>query len=36
MKVTIIDIETAFLHDNLDEEMFMDAPPGLIVESDKK
>jgi Reverse transcriptase (RNA-dependent DNA polymerase) len=36
MKSTIIDIETAFIHVNLDEEIYMDIPSGLIVDPNKK
>jgi Reverse transcriptase (RNA-dependent DNA polymerase) len=36
MKLTVVDIETAFLHGNLDEEIYMDAPKGLLMESNKK
>jgi Reverse transcriptase (RNA-dependent DNA polymerase) len=33
---TIIDIETAFLYDKLDEEIYMDIPSGLNVGNNKK
>ena len=36
MKYTIIDIETDFLHGKLDEEIYMDIPSGLNVDSNKK
>jgi Reverse transcriptase (RNA-dependent DNA polymerase) len=36
MKSTIIDIETAFLHGNLDEEIYINIPSGLIVDPNKK
>jgi Reverse transcriptase (RNA-dependent DNA polymerase) len=36
MKSTIIDIETAFLYGNLDEEVYMDVTSGLIVDTNKK
>jgi Reverse transcriptase (RNA-dependent DNA polymerase) len=36
MKFTIIDIESAFLHDNLDEEIYMDAPSGINVDPNEK
>ena len=36
MKATIIDIETAFLHGNLDEESYMDVLPDLNLEPNKR
>jgi uncharacterized metal-binding protein len=36
MKTTIIDIETAFSHENLGEEIYMDLPSGLDVENNQK
>ena len=36
IKLTVVDIETAFLHGNLDEEIYMDVPKGLLVEGNKK
>jgi hypothetical protein len=31
MKATVIDIENAFLHGNLDEEIYIKSLPGLDV-----
>jgi hypothetical protein len=36
MKATFIGIITAFLHGNLNEEMYMDAIPGLKFNEDQK
>jgi Reverse transcriptase (RNA-dependent DNA polymerase) len=36
MVLTVVDIETAFLHDNLNEEIYMHVPQGLSVGTNKK
>jgi hypothetical protein len=36
MTSTVVDIETPFLHGNLDEEIYMDVPMGLSTEPNKK
>jgi hypothetical protein len=36
MTSTVVDIETAFLHGDLDEEIYMEAPKGLEIEDNKK
>jgi hypothetical protein len=36
MTCTMVDIETAFLHWDLDEEIYMEIPKGLEVENNKK
>jgi Reverse transcriptase (RNA-dependent DNA polymerase) len=36
MTSTVVDIETAFLHGDLDEEIYMDVPLGLTTGSNKK
>ena len=36
MTSTVVDIETAFLHGDLDEEIYMDIPMGLVTEPNKK
>jgi hypothetical protein len=36
MTCTVVDIETAFLHVDLDEEIYMEVPKGLEIESNKK
>jgi hypothetical protein len=36
MKSTVVDIETAFLHGNLDKEIYMDVPKGLSIGPNKK
>jgi hypothetical protein len=33
---TVVDIETAFLHGDLDEEIYMEVPKGLEIEHNKK
>jgi hypothetical protein len=33
---TVVDIETAFLHGNLDKEIYMDVPMGLSTGPNKK
>ena len=35
MKAKIVDIETAFLHGDLEEEIYMDAPKGIGATEDK-
>jgi hypothetical protein len=36
MTSTVVDIETAFLHGDLDEEIYMEVPKGLEIEQNKK
>jgi hypothetical protein len=36
MTSTVLDIETAFLHGNLDKEIYMDVPMGLSTGRNKK
>jgi hypothetical protein len=36
MTSTVVDIETAFLHGNLDKEIYMDVPMGLSIGPNKK
>jgi hypothetical protein len=36
MTCTVIDIETAFLHGDLDEEIYMEVPKGLEIKHNKK
>jgi hypothetical protein len=36
MTSTVVDIETAFLHGDLDEEIYMEVPIGLEIEHNKK
>jgi hypothetical protein len=33
---TVVDIEIAFLHGDLDEEIYMEVPKGLAIEDNKK
>jgi hypothetical protein len=35
MTSTVVDIETAFLHGDLDEEIYMEVPKGLEIEHNK-
>jgi hypothetical protein len=35
MICSVADIETAFLHGDLDEKMYMDVPKGLEIERNK-
>jgi hypothetical protein len=35
MTSTVVDIETAFLHGDLDEEIYMEIPKGLEIEHNK-
>ena len=35
MKAKIVDIETAFLHGDLEEEIYMDAPEGIGATEDR-
>ena len=35
MKAKIVDIETAFLHGDLEEEIYMDAPEGIGATEDE-
>jgi hypothetical protein len=36
MTCTVVDIETAFLHGDLDEEIYMEVPKGLEIENNKE
>jgi hypothetical protein len=36
MTSTVVDIETAFLHGDLDEEIYMEVPKGLEIKHNKK
>jgi hypothetical protein len=36
MTCSVVDIETAFLHGNLDEEIYMEVPKGLAIKEKKK
>jgi hypothetical protein len=36
MTSTVVDIETAFLHSDLDEEIYMEVPKGLEIKHNKK
>jgi hypothetical protein len=36
MTYTVVDIETAFPHGDLDEEIYMEVPKGLEIENNKK
>jgi hypothetical protein len=36
MTCYMVDIESAFLHGNLDEEIYMEVPKGLEIEHNKK
>jgi hypothetical protein len=36
MTCSVVDIETAFLHGDLDEEIYMEVPKGLEIEHNKK
>jgi hypothetical protein len=36
MTCTVVDIETAFLHGDLDEELYMEVSKGLEIKSNKK
>jgi hypothetical protein len=36
MTCTVVDIETAFLHQDLDEEMYKEVSKGLEIENNKK
>jgi hypothetical protein len=36
MTCTVVDIETAFLHGDLDEEIYMEVPKGLEIGHNKK
>jgi hypothetical protein len=36
MTCTVVDIETAFLHRDLDEEMYMEVPKGLEIKHNNK
>jgi hypothetical protein len=36
MKAKIINIDTAFLHGNLNEEIYMEVTPGLDINKNKK
>jgi hypothetical protein len=36
MTSTVVEIETAFLHGDLDEEIYMEVPKSLEIEHNKK
>jgi hypothetical protein len=36
MTCTVVDIETVFLHGDLDEEIYMEVPKGLEIKNNKK
>jgi hypothetical protein len=36
MTCSVVDIETAFLHGDLDEEIYMEVPKGLAIKDNKK
>jgi hypothetical protein len=36
MTCTVVDIQTAFLHRDLDEEIYMEVPKGLTIVENKK
>jgi hypothetical protein len=36
MTCSVVDIETSFLHGDLDEEIYMEVPKGLDIENNKK
>jgi hypothetical protein len=35
MTCTVVDIETLFLHGDLDEEIYIEVPKGLEIENNK-
>jgi hypothetical protein len=36
MTCSVVNIETAFLHGDLDEEIFMEVPKGFVIDENKK